>query len=282
MRRSLSYAMVALVLLMVSTASMLDAASCNKQALVVMSSAGEIVLHNILGDHWNQTVGFYLDEWYYPTSSLLANGWSLTYANPKTNQPPVDPRSNSSSYFESEQDYQDALAQFAQQTASPVPGTLASPFPLSSIAESDLSVYDLVLIPGGHPPMVDLYLDESLGTILNWFHQNAKPTAAICHGPVALLSAQLVVNDWPYQGYNLTVFPTSCEIAVEALWGGLLPFMPETVLSDAGAVINNFEGVACKDPHVVVTKELITGMNPASAPLFAETLMNYLSDYCSQ
>jgi len=85
-----------------------------------------------------------------------------------------------------------------------------------------LSNYDIVVIPGGHPPMVDLYMEESLGTILSYFHSQAKPTAAICHGPVALLSAQLVSgsNEWPYAGYNITVFPTSCELAVEALWGG--------------------------------------------------------------
>jgi len=37
--------------------------------------------------------------------------------------------------------------------------------------------------------MEDLWKDRSLRTVLRHFHANAKPTALICHAPIALLAA---------------------------------------------------------------------------------------------
>jgi putative intracellular protease/amidase len=255
--------------------------ACTYKALVVTSSVGYITLTNATRS-WNQTVGFYLDEWYYPTSALIRGGWNVTVANPLGNQPPLDPNSNSSSYFLDEQDYQDALALLAQQTATKEEGTLGHPRLLSTFTPADLADIDVVFIPGGHPPMVDLYKDADLGNILSYFHSNKKPTAAICHGPVALLSAQLVTDVWPYRSYNMTVFPTAAELMMESLWGGDLPFIPEAVLSAFGGIIDNWEGPqTCWEPHVVIHNELLTGMNPASAPSLAANLTNYLAAYCN-
>jgi putative intracellular protease/amidase len=246
-----------------------------------MSSVGYVTISNATTS-WNMSVGFYLDEWYYPTSALMRGGWNITYANPQGNQPPLDQGSNSTTFFLDQQDYEDALALLAKETSTKEIGTVGHPQPFSTFTQDDLANFDVVFIPGGHPPMVDLYKDANLGTILNYFHSNQKPTAAICHGPVALLSAQLVTDVWPYKGYNLTVFPDEAEYIMENLWGGDLPFLPEAVLSAFGANIDNWEGPqTCWEPHVVIHDELVTGMNPASAPSLASNLTAILDGYCS-
>jgi len=58
------------------------------------------------------------------------------------------------------------------------------------VLEGDLQRYAGLLIPGGHAPLIDLANNPEVGALLRHFHQAGKPTAAICHGPIALLSAQ--------------------------------------------------------------------------------------------
>lgn len=41
--------------------------------------------------------------------------------------------------------------------------------------------------------MVDLHNNQNLGYIIHHFHRHGKPTALICHGPVALLSTNLAI-----------------------------------------------------------------------------------------
>jgi len=213
----------------------------------------------------------------------MRGGWNITYANPHGNLPPLDEESNSTTYFLDQQDYLDALALLAKETANPQTGSLGHPQLLSSFTADDLENFDVMFIPGGHPPMVDLYKDVNLGTILNYFHLNQKPTAAICHGPVALLSAQLVTDVWPYKGYNITVFPDEAEYLMESVWGGDLPFLPEAVLSAFGGIIDNYEGPqTCWEPHVSIHNELLTGMNPNSAPFLASNLTAYLDVWCNK
>lgn len=58
-----------------------------------------------------------------------------------------------------------------------------------------LGDYDFVYIPGGHAPMVDMRDNAELGEVLNGFHEAGKPIMAICHGPIAMTSADLRVDE---------------------------------------------------------------------------------------
>ncbi len=57
-----------------------------------------------------------------------------------------------------------------------------------------LDNFDFVFIPGGHAPMVDLRDNALLGEVLNEMHEAGKLIVAICHGPIALTSADLRVD----------------------------------------------------------------------------------------
>src|SRR3546814_1427802 len=72
--------------------------------------------------------------------------------------------------------------------------------------------------------------DPDLGEILRHFHARAKPTALLCHGPIAVTAAMpharefraaLIAGDaakaaewargWQYAGYRMTVFSATEE-----------------------------------------------------------------------
>jgi len=165
---------------------------------------------------------------------------------------------------------------------------------LRAAIEGGLDRFAGVFVPGGHAPAVDLMQDADVGTILRHFHATGKPTALLCHGPVAILAtlpeaaayraaliagdtakAATLGKDWIYAGYGMTVFSATEEkIAEEHLLGGELYFDMERALKTAGGDVSvtatNFA------PNVVVDRELITGQNPSSDHQLATALVDAL------
>ena len=74
--------------------------------------------------------------------------------------------------------------------------------------------------------MTDLWSDKDLGRILLHFHKEQKPTASMCHGPIALLSTKLADKDspWAYDGYEMTCYSNTEEKTNEVLFGSKLQF----------------------------------------------------------
>ena len=60
---------------------------------------------------------------------------------------------------------------------------------LSKVSPED---YDIVVIPGGTVNADTLRLNEDAHKIIQNFTDNAKPIAAICHGPWVLINAQRI------------------------------------------------------------------------------------------
>src|SRR5690606_36858504 len=58
---------------------------------------------------------------------------------------------------------------------------------LSKVSPED---YDILVIPGGTVNADTLRLNEHAHTIIQYFTDNAKPIATICHGPWVLINAQ--------------------------------------------------------------------------------------------
>lgn len=249
--------------------------ACTGNILVIMSSSDTLVLTNGV----EIPVGFYLDEFAVPAAYLINAGFNLHFANPSGNIPVMDPGSNSSSFFASPALYLSALELVAQMSEN---SNMLSPYPFSSIL-NDLSQYDAVFVPGGHPPMIDLWYNADLGNILLHFQGEGKPTGMICHGPMAAVSTAFARNtsQMAYAGYNITVFSTWGEMVNEKRWGGLLPYYPEDKLRSYGAVLSEVEVNGSTIPHVVHYKELVTGENPMSAPWFGAKLVDFVESYCN-
>lgn len=254
------------------------------KVLIVGSNATRI---EIKGGGWAPT-GQYLNETVVPAMAVIEAGYDVVLATPDGRRPTIDPVSESAGHFEGD----DAAYARARTFWAEHP-SMSDVRTLHAVIAEGLDGYAGVFVPGGQAPVVDLMQDAELGTILRHFHERAKPTALLCHGPIAVVSAMpharefraaLIAGDaekakewakdWPYAGYRMTVFSTSEEKTVEEhiLHAELHFDMPSALTAAGGsvAVTADFQ------PHVVIDRELITGQNPRSdhpiAKAFVEAL----------
>lgn len=113
-----------------------------------------------------------------------------------------------------------------------------------TLYEVDPELYDILILPGGKGPSVIRKEKKALEIAQYFFDQN-KLVAAICHGPQILISAGLL------KGKVVTGYKS---IAQE--------------LKDAGAIY--------KDEKVVIDKNLITSRQPSDLNAFMEAIKKYL------
>jgi len=221
-------------------------------------------------------VGSYFDEFAIPALALKKAGFNLVIATPQGSPPVVDPKSNSSSNFDNDAAYKEAVdlwndlptvipfAQLAtEHPDSNEPGYLPS-----------LEQFDGLFIPGGHSPITDLMTSMAVGRIISYFVDANKPIGAICHGPLALAAASLVRKPWPFEGMRMTVFSMLEEKAAQMMLGGRVGLTPPDVLEDLGADVST--ATIPFSSKVVVDGQLVTGQNPKSAPDFATAFLKIL------
>lgn len=275
-----------LVLLVALGAGQFASAQSKGKVLVVMS--GGHLLNLKEGKVY--ATGYYLNELYVPLAAMIKAGYTPVYANPNGDTPSMDASSNVPKFFGGD----DAKRMQALRFINDQPG-LRHPIKLATIV-GHTQDYVGVFIPGGHAPMIDLVKDKNLGLILKSFHDTGRPTALICHGPMALLSAMpetekydqaLVAGNasaaklrelsrgWLYAGYKITVFSKTEEQQIELpQLDGYLPDYNDEALASAGAKIQN---AAPWKPNVVVDREVITGQQPFSDHAFADAFLAKLN-----
>lgn len=255
--------------------------------ILVTSSTHSIVLK----DGTNAETGFYLNELAIPIQAVVAAGYDIVLATPKGNKPVMDRSSAIAEHFENSEEELKKALEFVDKYPA-----MQNPVTLRSLVENGLDKYAGVFVPGGHPPMVDLMQDPSLGAILEHFHTEGKTSAFLCHGPISIASsvrdatafrAALAEGDtaaakkasegWQYAGYRMTVFSNDEEHYAERnVFGGhKAPFYVADALSIAGGIVEFAEGGIFK-PHLVIDRELITGQNPPTANMFAKAFVSAL------
>ncbi len=168
-------------------------------------------------------------------------------------------------------------------------------FVKNDMADSDASDdYAAIFIPGGHGAMLGLPEDKNLGELLRWAYKNDLFTLAICHGPAALLAANLDSpdrsdkkenqddvgsRDFIYKGYKMVAFPTAMDKQMPKI--GYLPgdltWYFADKLEDLGVTIDN--KLASGQTHQ--DRKLISGDGPLAANDFgkisAKALLNALN-----
>jgi putative intracellular protease/amidase len=250
--------------------------------LIVLSDEAQLALRDQRVFH----TGFYANELMQPVKKLLDAGHSVTFATPLGKAPTVDRGSIDKMYFgDDEADMRQHLALLDKLKLTSVSDSPV--ISLARVEQGGYDRYDAVYIPGGHAPMQDLLHSAPLGRLLRAFHAQAKPTALVCHGPIALLSTleqplrftQALETGapagkapaWIYAGYQMTVISNDEEEAAKSMLdGGVMKFTPQTALQRAGGV---YSSGATWQVKVVADRELITGQNPASAAAVADRLL---------
>ncbi|OQP44174.1 glutamine amidotransferase [Niastella yeongjuensis] len=259
------------------------------KVLLVTSSVDSILLK----DGANAVAGFYLNELTIPMEAVVAAVYDIVLATPRGNKPVLDRSSATAAHFDNSEEALQRALEFVEKYPA-----MQNPVTLQSVVENGLDEYIGVFVPGGHPPMVDLMQDPYLGEILEHFHNNAKPSAFLCHGPISIAcsvrdakafraaltedniaAAKKASEDWQYAGYRMTVFSNDEEhYAEKNVFGGhKAPFYVADALTIAGGKLEFAEGGIFK-PHAVVDRELITGQNPPSAPELARLFVKALNE----
>lgn len=243
----------------------------SKKILIIMSDADSFPIKK--GDEvQQQPSGFFLMELSKPLSTLLSEGYEITFASPKGHPPKPDPNSETllafaGNFYERRRE-QALIARMRRDNG------FDSPRPFHTISDDELATFAGVFIPGGHAPLADLGADPELGRILRHFHDEHKPTAVICHGPYALLSTRCAPpGDFAYKGYRITSWSDAEEKMMETLWGGEVA-KTEGELAAAGACM--VVGAGEKVGVVTVDRELVSGGNPMAAQRLGERLVEML------
>ncbi|KAJ5745938.1 class I glutamine amidotransferase-like protein [Penicillium odoratum] len=249
----------------------------SKKVLVIMSDAHSIPLMKTTtpdaGQIVDQPSGFFLQELAKPLQKLLDKGHEVTFASPKGQEPTPDPNSESllayaGNFYERRREH-DLIERMKAENG------FSRPRPFSSISDEELTTFAGVFIPGGHAPLKDLGADPDLGRILRYFHKENKPTAAICHGPYALLSTKKAGDgSFVYDGYKITSWSDAEEKGVESLLGAEIEKV-ESSLRDAGAVM--VEGMHEKIGGTTLHRELVTGGNPLAANALGDRFVRMIS-----
>jgi len=223
--------------------------TCNcqlpKRVLMVVTNVCEAKNHD--------KTGVWFEEFAVPYNAFKDEDYIVTVATPTGDIAPIDPAS------------ENILKDIKWNDAKKA---LNDTLPLDTI---DYTVYDAIVIPGGHGPMYDLAKNETLGQIINYMDEHKKLIAAICHGPAGLLTARK--DGIPFvNGKRLTAYTNKEEYAAKK--ENLVPFFLEDALKDAGALFIEEKPGA---DNVVRDDNLITAQNFQSVKTFTEEIMKYLS-----
>lgn len=166
---------------------------------------------------------------------------------------------------------QSLYAQYKQQFENPK--SLAD-FVANSM--SDCTDYAGVFIPGGHGAMLGLPENKDLDKLIHWVNDKDLYMMAICHGPAALLAANLDADKdgFIYKGYQIAAFPDAVDKQTPMIGDmpGHMPWKFGEKLKELGVTIINKK--ADKTCHV--DRKLITGAGPLAANEFGKLSANEL------
>jgi putative intracellular protease/amidase len=211
--------------------------------------------HDQLGNTGRKT-GFWLEEFAAPYFVFRDAGVELTLASPKGGQPPVDPKSDLP------ENQTPAMARFKQDQAAQK--ALAHTVRLTDMKAEN---FDTVFYVGGHGPMWDLAESADSIALIESFYNSGKPVALVCHSP-GLLHRVTYQGAPIVKGKRVTGFANSEEEEVHLT--NVVPFLVEDELKRLGGI---FEKAPNWQPFSIVDGRLITGQNPASSTVAAQSLL---------
>lgn len=231
--------------------------------LLVLSGASKLPL----ADRSTRPTGFWPEELADPVRIFTESGAEITLATPGGAPAVPDPAGLTPEGTGLSSEDCDQLCQSIARLRE----RLDAP---ASLDDLTAEPFDAAFIPGGYAPMADLWSAPSCGGLLAAFQRSGKPVAAVCHGPVALLSCVSATGGWPFAGYRMTAFSDDEEQDVGLLDN--LPWTGEQALAKHGA---QFSSRMPWSPYVVVDRNLLTGQNPASAAPLARRLLEFLRQH---
>ena len=222
--------------------------------LIVMSS------HADLGISGKKT-GTWFEEVATPYYEFVDAGVQVVFASPLGGEAPIDHLSLQAPFTTANTDrfLSDSSGMLAiRETAK-----------LSAVDYRD---FEGLFFPGGYGLLWDLASDSRVLRMIEDTVAAEKPVAMVCHAPGILRDARGGTGEPLVKGRTVTGFLNSEDDELDL--SRHLLFSLEDELIAKGA---NFSRSAGNwEPNVVEDGALITGQNPASAPLIAKTLVAHI------
>ncbi len=200
--------------------------------------------------------GLWAEEFAVPYLAFKGAGVEVVVASPAGGTVPVDEKSKPS---ESE----------AKEWA-PALVALQSTVTLASVQDQE---FDLIFLPGGHGPLVDLATDSTLQGMLSRQDAAGKLIGAVCHGPAGLLHVQRRDGSPLLRGRKVTGF-TNTEERLAGLHDKV-PFLLEDAMKATGG--NFHSSLLPMLSHVERDGNLLTGQNPKSSHAIGKAMLEALN-----
>ena len=240
------------ILLLVMTSVVWSAwarAAEQKPVLMVLTS------HARLGDTGKPT-GFFLGEVTHPLEVFEKAGLTVELVSITGGEPPVDGL-----------DLDDPVnARYWND-----PAFRAKLSATKSLADVNPTDYAGVYFSGGHGTMWDFPDDEAVQRAARALYEAGAPVGAVCHGPAALVNVKLSDGNYLVSGKEVSAFTNDEEEKVGLT--KVVPFLLATKLEERGA---KHRAAPDFEKQVVVSGNLVTGQNPASAAGVAEEMVEML------
>lgn len=215
----------------------------DKRVLFILTSADRI------GPKARPT-GTYVPEVAHPWHVFVHHGYTVDFASVAGGLPPI--------YGE---DTDDGIVRELLSSASFA--ELRCSRPLREVLDD----YEMVFIPGGLGPMVDMAEDERVHAALRSTYERGGVIGAVCHGSVALMNLRLGDGRYLVEGRRVTGFSNAEE---ERYAKDDVPFRLEDGLRARGA---RFEAEPPWQAKSIADGRVVTGQNSASAKGVAEAMI---------
>lgn len=213
-----------------------------------------------LGDTDKQT-GFWAEELAVPYYALVDAGAHVVLASPVGGPIPLDPGS-----VKPKGENEAIVERFLADT-----DLAALMLTTAKVADLDGATFDAIFFPGGHGTMWDLPTDAGVTEAVEAAFKANKLIASVCHGAAGLVSAKRPDGQSIVKDLRINAFTDAEEIEVGL--DNVVPFMLEARLRELGC---HFEGAANWTPFAIRDGQLITGQNPQSSSLVAQSLLGAL------
>ena len=200
--------------------------------------------------------GLWAEEFAVPYMTLADAGVEVVVASPAGGAVPIDEKSKPS--------------QSDAKKWAPALAALQSAVTLASVQHEE---FDLVFLPGGHGPLVDLAGDPTLRDMLSRQDAAGKLIGAVCHGPAGLLAVQRRDGSPLLKGRRVTGF-TNTEERLAGLHDKV-PFLLEDAMKAKGADFHS--ALLPLLPHVERDGNLLTGQNRKSSHAIGKAMVEALN-----
>lgn len=133
--------------------------------------------------------------------------------------------------------------------------------------------YEAIYFVGGKGAMYDFPDNTVIQALVAQYYEEGKVIGAVCHGPAALVNVTLKDGSALLEGKSTSSFTNTEELFLIPDASKIFPFMLQDKLVEKGAT---FKEGAMYLENVVKDENLITGQNPWSTWLVAESIIKQL------